>query len=93
MAIAKMNEKVNMECDICGHQWDGDVGPMDQCPACGLLFVGPIGQKDDGPSPKLCRICKVHIIRPTIMVNGALCYKCPTGHWWYEQPQEEASDG
>lgn len=39
-----MSDKLNMECDICGHQWDGDVGPMDQCPACGLLFIGPIGQ-------------------------------------------------
>lgn len=43
-------KKPTMECDICGHRWIGDEGPMDQCPACGLLFVGPIGQKDEKAS-------------------------------------------
>lgn len=39
----------------------------------------------DREQPKmLCQICKIHIIEPTVMKNGKLCYKCPMGHGWYE---------
>lgn len=37
------------------------------------------------PGPALlCRICKAHYIIPKLMTNGKLVYKCPMGHWWYD---------
>ena len=35
--------------------------------------------------PKLCRICKVHIIIPKVTTTGRVVYICPLGHFWYEE--------
>lgn len=41
---------MNMECDICGYQWDDDDIDIDQCPACGSTWVGPIDPDDEEAS-------------------------------------------
>jgi len=51
-----------------------------------LNYANHPDDQSDFPGPALmCRICRCHYIIPEIMPNGYLLYKCPMGHFWYQE--------